>query len=123
MGIGNWLRRLFGGTPRMRTQEVSRAPEGWTDDLSISLPPGRTIEEVVDFVLSADERTQDHAEVLDGLGVEFGLSIDDAELVVDRVAGGVFRARTRSPDNCPDRVKDPIAWTSFHRTVARRNDA
>lgn len=48
---------------------------------------------------------------------EFGLSPDDAELARDRAFGGLDRAATGNPENCPDPVKDPLAWESFHRGI------
>src|SRR5262245_6398349 len=81
---------------------------------------GRTPEHVVDFVLAANERGQDHAALVAALATEFGLSADDAALAVDRVGGGFVRAMTGNRHNCPDRAKDPIAWASFQQAVAKR---
>ncbi len=92
-----------------------RMPPGWSDDLNIQLPPGRTIAELVDLVLRAliDETTADQLEQM--LIVEFGLSADDAFLARDRTCGGLVRAATGNPANCPRREKDPVAWESFQR--------
>ena len=32
---------------------MAELPEGWTDDMTIPLPPGRTAADVVEFVLQA----------------------------------------------------------------------
>jgi len=95
-------------------------PTGFTDDMSVPLPPGRTPEQVVDFVLTNNERGREHAALVAALSTEFGLSADDAELAIDRVGGGFVRAMTGNRDNCPDRAKDPIAWASLQRSVAKR---
>ena len=42
---------------------------------------------------------------------------DDAEFALDRVLGGIVRAATGNPANCPDRTKDPVAWVSYQRAV------
>ncbi|MBN9519428.1 hypothetical protein J0H58_13040 [bacterium] len=92
-------------------------PDGWalTDDMTVALPPGRTVAEVVEVVIqaalagSADEETERR------LAAEFGLSADDAALARDRAFGGLVRAGTRIPENCPSPVKDPVAWESYQR--------
>ncbi len=89
--------------------------EGWTDDMIIPLPPGRTAEEVVEFVLQAALRGTPDNETEGLLVAEFLLSPDDAALARDRSFGGLVRAATRNPENCPNRDKDPIAWESFQR--------
>jgi hypothetical protein len=94
---------------------MAEIPEGWTDDMTIPLPPGRTVEEVVEFVLQAALcRTPDN-ETERLLAAEFQLSADDAALARDRSFGGLVRAATRNPENCPVRQKDPLAWESFQR--------
>ena len=52
----------------------------------------------------------------------FALSFDDARLAMDRVAGGVVRAESGNPANEPDRVKDPLAWTSYQLALGRAVD-
>ncbi len=92
-------------------------PEGWTDDMNIPLPQGRTEDEVVSLVLSlalngvADEAIETE------LQVTFTLSPDDAALARDRVFGGVVRGATRNPANRTDPQKDPLAWISFQRAI------
>jgi hypothetical protein len=90
-------------------------PEGWTDDLTVALAPGRTVEDLVEHVIQAALRSVDASVLEREVRVAFGLSEDDAALALDRVFGGITRAATRNPANCPDRNKDPIAWTSFTR--------
>jgi hypothetical protein len=92
-------------------------PEGWTDDMSIVVPRGLTIDEVVDLVLTDAAAGIAYDATLARL-VERGVSEDDAALAYDRALGGLVRAATGSPANEPDRSKDPIAWTSYQRCVA-----
>ena len=116
MGVGEWLRRLF-----HKPTAVPSLPEGWTDDMTIPLPTGRTAAEVVEFVIQAAlGGTPD--EVIEGrLAAEFALSPDDAALARDRSFGGLVRAATRIAANCPARDKDPLAWESFHRGMRDRS--
>jgi hypothetical protein len=94
---------------------MSNIPDGWTDDMRIDIPPPRTVEELVEFVLLAEaERTPPEA-TMAALVLEFGLSEEDADLAWDRTLGGKVRAGTTNPANEPDRTKDPVAWTSYHR--------
>ncbi|GAA1892795.1 hypothetical protein [Asanoa iriomotensis] len=87
----------------------------WTDDLSIALPSGRTVAELVDVTLSLMLRKAAEEEVEAVLGAEFGLSADDAELAHDRTGGGLVRASSGIAENCPPADKDPVAWESFQR--------
>jgi hypothetical protein len=87
----------------------------WTDDMTISLPPSRTVAEVVEFVLAATLRQVPPDEIAKSLTADLGLTADDAELAADRALGGLVRAATPSADNRPDQVKDPVAWESFQR--------
>ena len=109
MALHDWLRRF----------SRSSVPEGWTDDMSVSLGAGRSVEHLVEYILAAIEHGRQREVLISELGVEFGLSPDDAELSVDRVCGGIARARTGNRANCPDRIKDPIAWASFQRAIAQ----
>lgn len=92
-------------------------PEGWTDDMNIPLPPGRTEHDVVSLVLTlalngvADEAIESE------LQGAFALSPDDAALARDRVFGGIVRGATRNPENRTDPQKDPLAWISFQRAI------
>jgi hypothetical protein len=96
---------------------VADIPDGWTDDMRVPLAPGRTVEELVDHVLRAALEGRDTSLLLRELVTTFGLSEEDAELALDRVFGGIVRAATKNPANCPDREKDPIAWASFDRGI------
>jgi len=87
----------------------------WTDDLTIQLPPGRTVAELVDLVLQSALSGTTDEEINRLLIAEFGLSADDADLARDRSFGGLVRAATRNPLNCPESGKDPVAWESFQR--------
>ena len=131
MGMVSWLGRLLSVPPpepdptRMTSPEPGlqppalppALPDGWvlTDDMTVALPPGRTMAEVVEVVIqealggSPDEETERR------LTAEFDLSPDDAFLARDRTFGGLVRAGTRIPENCPSPVKDPVAWESYQR--------
>lgn len=91
-------------------------PAGWTDDMNVHLPDGVSVEEVTDFVLGMVGRTN-LANLLSKLQSAFGLSAEDADLVRDRVCGGVVRAATGNPINRPSREKDPFAWVSFGKAT------
>jgi hypothetical protein len=68
----------------------------------------------------SDDEGRQQEPVIAHVCEEFGLSIEDAELAIDRVYDGVVRAMTGDRANCPDRTKDPIAWRSFQRSIAKR---
>ena len=119
MGLFDWLRRPF--RPNDAGTEYSdSAPAGWTDNMFVELCAGRTVEELVDYVLAARQRGRQNEALVSDLCAEFGLSSEDAELSLDRVGGGVFRARTGDKQNCPDRRKDPIAYASYVRTIGKK---
>ncbi len=44
---------------------------------------------------------------------------DDAEFALDRVLGGIVRAATKNPANCPDIAKDPVAWASYQLAISK----
>jgi hypothetical protein len=67
--------------------------------MSVQLPGGRTAEELVEFILAANQDGRQHEALIAELGSEFGLSNEDAELSVDRVGGGIVRAATGSGSN------------------------
>jgi hypothetical protein len=96
---------------------VSTIPEGWTDDMKVPLPPGRTAADVADYVIDAALSGKRDDEVEGGLASSFGLSAEQAALARDRAFGGVVRAATRNSSNCPSREKDPVAWESFQRAT------
>jgi hypothetical protein len=90
----------------------------WTDDMTIRLPPRRTVAELADLVLRAAERGEAPEEIAQALASEFGLTEDDAHLACDRALGGLVRAATGNPANCPSPEKDPIAWQTYQRGTA-----
>jgi hypothetical protein len=59
------------------------------------------------------KKSSGEPEIVRAIAFEFGMSESDAWLAFDRVQGGIIRALTARPDNCPDRDKDPMAWHSF----------
>ena len=89
-------------------------PDGWTDDMTIPLPAGVTVDRIVDFVLSSSASGLPAEKRIAEL-VAWGLPQDDAELAADRALGGAFRAGTTHPGNAPSKDKDPIASASYER--------
>lgn len=114
MGLHDWFRRFA------RTNHEPSIPSGWTDEMSVELGAGHTVEDLVDYIFLANEQSREGEMLIAELGAEFGLSSENAALSIDRVCGGIVRARTGNRANCPDRIKDPIAWASFQRTIAKR---
>ena len=98
---------------------MSNLPEGWADDMNIAVPDGRSLEEVVDFVLESTIRRDRPTTIVQNLSERFGLAQADAELALDRACGGVVRAATGRADNCPARDKDPVAWVSYQECIKR----
>ena len=96
---------------------MNKLPEGWTDDMTIVVPTGRSLHDIVDYVLQATIRRETPSNIVQHLTTEFGLTQGDAELALDRTCGGVVRAVTRRRENCPQKEKDPLAWLSFHRCL------
>lgn len=92
---------------------MGNLPEGWTDDMSVALPPGRNVNEAVSFVIHRAMANIPDEEIVADLESMFKLCRDDAELIFDRVFGGVVRAATGQLSNRPDRLKDPFAFTSY----------
>jgi uncharacterized protein YndB with AHSA1/START domain len=120
------LPRLFGRILKPKMLEIHdvwldclQLRSGWTDDMRVALPPGKTVDDVVDRILGSDP-TRDPDELEAALSEEFDLSEENAALARDRAMGGVVRAATGNVENRPDRVKDPIAWTSFERAWSDR---
>jgi hypothetical protein len=74
----------------------------------------------VAHIFAARTEGRQHEVLIADLREDFGLSAEGAELAVDRVCGGIVRAMTGNRANCPDRKKDPIAWMSFQRAIAKR---
>lgn len=114
MAVYDWLRRFS------RSRSAVPNSGRWTDNLSVDLRPGRTLDELVAHVIAAREEGRQHELLIARLREDFGLSDEEAELAVDRVCGGIVRAMTGNRANCPDRGKDPIAWTSFQCSIKKR---
>ena len=114
MSVYDWFRRFY------RLRSASSDSVDWTENLSVNLRPGRTLDELVGHILVAREEDRQHELLIADLREHFGLSAEDAELAVDRVCGGIVRAMTGNRANCPDRTKDPIAWMSFQRSMTKR---
>jgi hypothetical protein len=71
------------------------------------------VDHVVENALAGVESTLTQKQLMSA----FGLSLDEAALAQERTLGGVLRA-ARDPRHCPDRDRDPFAWTSFQRATA-----
>ena len=75
------------------------------------------MDELVEHVIRAALRDKPADAIEREVMTKFGLSPDDAALLLDRTFGGIVRAATRNPENCPARDKDPVAWTSYQRAT------
>ena len=90
----------------------------WTDDCSVALPTGRSVDDVVNLVLACKRKQLSYGVTIAEL-TAFGLSVEDAEVAIDRVCGGLFRAAVNPcKRNEPSRRKDPLAHASYHRARA-----
>ena len=98
---------------------MSAIPEGWTDDMTIPLPPGQTVEAIAQFVIQREISKSSGEDTVQAVVASFGITSEDAALVYDRVLGGIVRAATGNVANRPDPTKDPFAYFSFER--ARRD--
>lgn len=96
-------------------------PEGWTDDLNITVDADHNLDEVVEYVFQSVIRHDTGAVITRHLCEKFALSPADAELALDRTHGGVVRAATGRTDNCPVKEKDPVAWISFQKCLKNPN--
>ncbi|MGC4072217.1 MAG: hypothetical protein QM760_06820 [Nibricoccus sp.] len=92
-------------------------PEGWTDDMRMPITPAQS-EAMVDYVFEALLAFRSIEDASRELVTRFSLTSDDALLALDRVPGGVVRALTANPANCPNREKDPLAYLAFQRVWA-----
>lgn len=108
-------RRLFRDDP----DDSPELPDGWTEDFSIDPPPGMNIDEFVERVLLARATGEPYESLLKDLSGRFGLCVEDVELAVDRIWGGSVRAQTTDPRNCPDRLKDPLAWLAYQKVRSK----
>ena len=97
-------------------REQMALPDGWTDDMTFPVPEGTSLDQLVDFVISA--LLQKLPDIPARLIDTFNLSTDDAVLLCDRVCGGIVRAATRNEMNRPEADKDPAAALAFSRAVA-----
>lgn len=91
-------------------------PEGWTDDMNVTIREDRTIPELTRAVMETLNEFEGQTEIVYAIAKEFGMSQSDALLAFDRVQGGIIRALTTRPSNRPERDKDPLAWHAFHLT-------
>jgi hypothetical protein len=74
------------------------------------------LEALVDFVIDQQVAKVSAELTVQELAMRFVIE-DDAEFALDRVLGGIVRAATGNPANCPNRTKDPVAWVSYQRAV------
>ena len=91
--------------------------EGWTEDMTIPLPRGRTEDELVEHIVNAMLQDTPPEVIKREVMAAFELSEADAELALDRTFGGIVRAATENSANSPPREKDPVAWASFQRAT------
>ncbi len=70
----------------------------------------------MDFVIEQQVAKVPAESTVQELAARFVIE-DDAEFALDRVLGGIVRAATGNAANCPDRTKDPVAWTSYQRAI------
>ena len=99
-------------------------PEGWTDDMNVTIRKGRTIQELARAVMGRLGEFEGESAIVSAIALEFEMSEADAWLAFDRVQGGIVRALTTRRDNCPKLEKDPVAWHAFQLTwdtLPRRN--
>jgi hypothetical protein len=117
-GYGSYFLTRKWWVNRFTKRAIRYIPQGWTDDCSVRLRPGRTLEQLVDFVIQQTSAKVPVASIVQELGTEYVFP-EEAPLAWDRVLGGVFRAKTNNPRNRPDLTKDPLAWTSYHRAKGK----
>lgn len=92
------------------------APDGWTEEMSIELPAGVSLDSVVSAILERERDGVPYDAILSELA-SLGIPERDAQLAHDRVLGGLVRAATLNRANEPSRSLDPLAWSSYHRCV------
>ena len=78
----------------------SQAPSGWTDDCSVQLRPGCTVDTLVEFVIEQQMAKIPADFTLQQLATRFVIE-DDADFALDRVLGGIVRAATGNAANIP----------------------
>lgn len=96
---------------------MSDIPEGWTDDLSVPLPIGTSVEEVTQFVIDESRSKKSWNKISNSLVSIYDVSSEDADLILDRVHGGISRASTNLSENKPDALKDPFAFSSYNMAM------
>ena len=97
--------------PRPKVGWRRPSGNGGTSDLSIDVPAGATIEDIVAFVI--DRAAKGEVDVVHETHVHFGLSQEDGFLAVDRTFDGIARAVSPDPRNQPDSRLDPVAAASY----------
>lgn len=97
---------------------ASNIPDGWTDDMSVRVGSGKSVEDLAKFLLQTLLARTHYEEAIRSSIAQFSLSEDDADLAYDRAQGGVVRALTGNPANRPDPVKDPVGYYAFRQVWA-----
>ena len=69
--------------------------------MSIVASSGRSLDELVDYVLDCMKRRDARTVIIQHLSENFGLTKTEADLVLDRVCSSVARAATGGTDNSP----------------------
>jgi len=69
-------------------------PEGWRDDMNVTIREDRTILELTRAVMEDVKKFNGETEIVHATASEFGMSESDAWLAFDRVQGGIIRALT-----------------------------
>jgi hypothetical protein len=104
----------YGGPSAKRTgvATMTDVPHGWTDLLSIALPPGYDAQRMAEQILRWQAAKQPYELTTEKLAA-LGMTEDDAQLAHDRALAGLVRAATGTSANAPSRTKDPIAHASY----------
>jgi hypothetical protein len=75
MAVREWIRRIF------RSNFLRTRADGWTGDSSLALQAGCNVEDLVVHVLMANREGRQHELIVAELRDEFGLSVEDAQLL------------------------------------------
>ncbi len=123
MALLDWFKQFFRPDEPFSLRDCGGigfyVPEGLTEDMHAKLRAGCIVEDLVSYILAAKEEGRPYNVLIVELMEKFGLSEDDADLSLDRVDPGVFRADLGA-HHCPKRYDDPIAWETFQRAIAKR---
>ena len=92
-------------------------PRGWTDDCSVALPTGRSVDDVVELVLACRRKQFSHRTTIAEL-MSFGLSNEDAEVAIDRAQGGLYVGVIHREGAT---VFDPASFVSASREAVSRS--